>query len=158
MSLLLILDVMGFEPNLDVFMGLSLDKRVPETLKHNCCDMGWHFGVATQFLGVVTGLDMAGRLRVATWNRCWDRANPLGVATQLLVSRPAKRAVRVTTGRALLVLGDRALGACDSTCLCAQCTRPACCSALCCALFGSLSGTLFMGTIKKKKSKFFFCV
>ena len=156
MSLLLILDVMGFEPNLDVFVGLLLNKRVHETLKHNCCDMGCHFGVATQFLGVTTGLDMAGRPRVTTWNRCCDRAGPLGVATQLLVLRPAKRAVRVTTGRVPLVRGNRALGAHDNACLCVQCTRPTCCSALCCALFGSLCGTLFMGTIKKKKSKYFF--
>ena len=49
---------------------------------------------------------MAGRPCVVTCNWCFDRADPLGVATQPLVSRLDRRAGRVEIERA--TCGDRA--------------------------------------------------
>ena len=68
-----------------------------------------HFDVATGYGLLVSrsGLDKERRPRVTTWNQCRDRAGPLGVATQLLVSRPAKRAASVSIGRALPARGVR---------------------------------------------------
>ena len=49
----------------------------------------------TQILVSRPGLGMEGRPCVMTWNWCFERAGPLGVATQPLVLRLARRAGRV---------------------------------------------------------------
>ena len=91
--------------------------------------MVWPFRVATKFLVSRLGLDIVGRPCVITWNRYRDKACPLGIATQLLVSRSARRAACVATGHAHLALYMRLQGARRArqhlpVCVvCTQCTR-----------------------------------
>ena len=126
--------------------------------------IGVHFthSVSACHLNLVSrpGLGMEGRPCVATWNwcrdkagQCRDRARAAGVVRtqQGTMAHNIAYCAHDTTRNVRAIVRS----VCSARALC---TRPTCSSALCCALFGSLCGTLLMDIVleslfKKKKRK-----